>query len=604
MSPQAPDLTGIALDGRYELHELIGEGTFGRVYRGRDRRLARDVAIKVIKPWWAEDPEWVESFQREAQLLASINDPGIVQIYDVGSADEGQYYVAELIRGESLARRLARGPLTSDEAAALAAQLCHALARAHADRIVHRDVKPQNVLISEAGQVKVGDFGVARLAQGSSGGVAASVAGTPRYMAPEQARGGPVTPATDVYGVGVVLYEMLAGRPPFTGETAIELALAHVSDPPPPLPTAIAPELAAIVERALAKAPADRFGDGAEMAAALERAAPATRGTAPSPSTAANGSSRAGTPATPAAATGSPRIEEGRPPVGEEATPAATRIGDPRGPRRNVNPSERRQRIALFALAALIIAGLLAAGVALAPGHVHVPLLTGRGERPADAALSHAGLHAAVARRYSDSIPAGTVIAQAPRAGTSVGDGSSVRLTVSAGPPPVPVPVLTGAPESAAAAKLAAVGLRVDAHTVVAPGTAAGVVVSQAPAAGSRAPRGSAVALAIAEQPRFRPLTSVSGTAAGQSVPFRIRGRGWQLRATMGYIGTCTFVFFCSGPSAIVRDLTSGRTVDSFDLSDGGVQTRTETAGPGTYQVVVKPGSDSARWQIAVEDHY
>src|SRR5689334_16665332 len=172
---RAPDLSGIALDGRYELHALIGEGTFGRVYRGRDRRLARRVAVKVIKPWWAEDPDWVRSFEREAQLLASVNAPGIVQIFDVGSAPEGLYYVTEMVEGQSLVERLRAGPVEPSEASEMAEQLARALASAHARRVVHRDVKPANVLIDLEGRVKVTDFGVARLAEGSSDGVGGTV---------------------------------------------------------------------------------------------------------------------------------------------------------------------------------------------------------------------------------------------------------------------------------------------------------------------------------------------------------------------------------------------------------------------------------------------
>ena len=164
--PKAPDLCGRALNGRYELQALLGEGAFGRVYRGRDRRLARPVAVKVIKPWWAEDPEWVKSFEREAQLLARVSDPGIVQIFDVGRASEGLYYVAELVEGESLDALLGRGPLAPWHACDVAEQLCRALAHAHAQGVIHRDIKPANVLISAHGAVKVGDFGVARLADG------------------------------------------------------------------------------------------------------------------------------------------------------------------------------------------------------------------------------------------------------------------------------------------------------------------------------------------------------------------------------------------------------------------------------------------------------
>src|SRR5437588_1749711 len=153
--PRAPDLSGCALDGRYELHAVIGEGTFGRVYRGRDRRLARAVAVKVIKPWWAEDPDWVRRFEREAQLTARVIDPRIVQIFDVGQAEEGLYYVAELVDGESVAARVRHGPLPPRDARDIAEQLCRALGSAHAQRVVHGDIKPANVLVSSRGLVKV-----------------------------------------------------------------------------------------------------------------------------------------------------------------------------------------------------------------------------------------------------------------------------------------------------------------------------------------------------------------------------------------------------------------------------------------------------------------
>src|SRR5271165_2678028 len=272
--PQAPDLAGRALDDRYELHVVIGEGAFGRVYRGLDRRLERAVAVKVIKPWWAEDSAWVERFQREAQLLARVSDPGIVQIFDIGDAQEGPYYVAELVEGESLAERLRRGPLPPAEALAVGEQLCVALASAHAQGIVHCDVKPANVLLTPEGNVKVGDFGVARLADSTSQVPSGTIAGTPRYMSPEQARGRPTTAATDVYSAGVVLYEMLAGEPPFVDGSAVELGLRHLQDRPPPLPTGVPSGLREVVDTALAKEPSDRYRDGAAMAAALSALSP------------------------------------------------------------------------------------------------------------------------------------------------------------------------------------------------------------------------------------------------------------------------------------------------------------------------------------------
>ena len=278
--PRTPDLAGRALDGRYELHDVLGEGAFGRVYRGFDRRLARAIAVKVIKPWWAEDDAWVERFEREARLLARVSDPGVVQIFDIGHAQEGPYYVAELVEGESLAERLRAGPLPPEQARSVAAQLCRALASAHAQGVVHCDVKPANVLLGLDGCVKVGDFGVARLAAATSQGPSATIAGTPRYMSPEQARGRPTTAATDVYSAGVVLYEMLAGEPPFAQGSPVELGLRHLQDRPPPLPDTVPAQLREVVDVALAKAPSERYRDGAAMAAALDALAPVNAGLA------------------------------------------------------------------------------------------------------------------------------------------------------------------------------------------------------------------------------------------------------------------------------------------------------------------------------------
>ena len=266
---RSPDIAGRVLDGRYELIELIGEGTFGRVYRGRDARLERPVAVKVIKPWWAEDPVWLERFAREARTLARVNHEGIVQIYDVGQTADSPYYVAELMEGGSLADRLREGPMRPAEAVAVAQQLSRALGQAHSQHVIHRDVKPANILLGANDRVKVGDFGLARLADASSHGRAATAIGTPRYMSPEQARGAATGAASDVYGVGVVLYEMLAGRPPFLGDSAVEVAVRHLNDPPPPLPDSVPPELAEGGDARAAKDPGDRFRDGTALADAL-----------------------------------------------------------------------------------------------------------------------------------------------------------------------------------------------------------------------------------------------------------------------------------------------------------------------------------------------
>ncbi len=424
----APDLRGAALDGRYELEELIGEGAFGRVYRGRDRRLERAVAIKVVKPWWAEDPEWVAVFEREARLLARVNHPGIVQIHDVGHCADGLYYVSELVAGEDLAARLRRAEgvgLDKTEARSLVLGLCAALAGAHAEGIVHRDVKPANVLIAGEGPtalVKVADFGVARLAESTVDG-ASLIVGTPRYMAPEQADGGRVTPATDVYAIGAILYEMLAGRPPFDGRTAVELAVRHRDDPLPPLPSHIDPELGRVVARALAKAPADRYPDAGAMGEALRRGGDAR--------------TRAGSFVGAEDRIPSPHPEQ---PGGPSTIPGARRA-----PRTVFNPSARRRSAALLALAGALLGGLVAAalltgglsgsaragGAKRASAPVEVPLLVGETVRAARAKLRSLHLKAHTRTVPAPGIRPGTVTQQTPSGGHTVRAHGTVGLSVA-----------------------------------------------------------------------------------------------------------------------------------------------------------------------------
>jgi serine/threonine-protein kinase len=593
--PVARDLSGSVLDERYELHAVIGEGAFGRVYRGSDRRLGRLVAIKVIKPWWSEDRDWVETFEHEAQLLARVSDPGIVQIFDVGHAPEGLYYVAEFVNGESLASRLRRGPLPPSEACDVAEQLCRALAHVHAQRIVHRDVKPANVLISARGLVKLGDFGVARLAEGSTGDAGGTVVGTPRYMAPEQGRGSATTPATDIYSVGIVLYEMLAGAPPFTGESAVELALGHLNDAPPPLPADTADVLVEIVERALAKDPAERFESGEAMATALGRARGATLDSEQPDDAITVSHDVPGTGATATLA---------RPVARERAKADPTRVAPRMTPRRNLNPSARRRSIALLAVAFTLLGAMISAALLLASAdRVHVPALRGLSRAAVIARTHKVGIHPTFTHLF-DSSPPGTVIAQVPSAGARVDRGSTLRVTLSGGPPPVKVPRLVGQGSAPARAILTSLGLSARTTSVPAPGLQPGTVTGQTPLAGKYLASHGSVALSIAETPSWRPLTSFAGSGSSRSVPFTVRGSQWRIVYRMSYIGTCAFIVFCSGPSARVVGLSPGSTKASFDLSDGGSQTNAIDSGAGTYQVRVTPGSDNARWSMEIQDYY
>ena len=623
--PHAPDLSGCALDDRYELHAIIGEGAFGRVYEGLDRRLERPVAIKVIKPWWAEDPDWVATFQRETRLLARVSDPGIVQIYDVGHAPEGLYYVSELVDGESLSSRLRRGPLAAWEACGVATQLCRALAGAHAQRIVHRDVKPANILLSSDGRVKVGDFGVARLAEGSTDGTAASIVGTPRYMAPEQGRGRPTTPATDVYSAGVVLYEMLAGHPPFIAHSVVELALLHLQEAPPPLSARLPTALVEIVDRALAKEPAERYADGAQMAEALQdarrrsaggrRARPAPARTRAAQARGAQrtlvgaGATSVTTPralwSDPPAPPKPPRADTGTlaPPTAPLPPPPPGPHGTRRAPRmsrrRNVNPAGRRRAIAALGLVIGLLGAMVTAAVLIGhTAHTHVPGLVRLPQARARAAAHHAHVRVTVGHKYA-SAAAGTVIAQHPQAGTQVPNGTLVRLTVSRGPAPVHVVNVKSQSLADAQRSLGRLGLRTAVRQVPAPSTTPGTVVGQSPAGGSAA-RGSTVTLSVAEVPQWHTVTTFAGSASG---PFHIIGTHWRIVYRMAFRGTCTWILFCDGPSARVTD-AAGRYVAGFGLSDGDGQVQSFATGSGTYEVQVTPGGDDAGWSLEVQDNY
>jgi serine/threonine-protein kinase len=579
--PRAPDLTGRCLDGRYELHRLLGEGTFGRVYRGRDRRLARAVAVKVIKPWWAEDPDWVRRFEREAQLMASVSDPRIVQIFDVCHSGEALYYVAELVVGRNMDARLGAGRLPAEEARWVAEQLGRALGSAHAGRIVHGDIKPANLLISRDSTVKVTDFGLARLLGGSSAQLSATIAGTPTYMAPEQSRG-TATPASDVYSAGVVLYEMLSGRPPFEGDAPVQLALQHLQDPPPPLGADVPGPLREVVSRALSKDPRERFQDGHELAGALAGARTGgggqTAGPAQPPSSSQGGGDHAPS----------------------RSRPMRTMVAPAWSARRLVDVSARRRTLAAFGAVLIVLVGLLLAALLTQSTRVRVPDLKGLSQTALGARLSRVHLQFRTAHRYS-SVTAGLAIGQRPAAGAAVDTGTRVSVTLSAGPPPVAVPKVVGFSASDAQALIKQLGLHVRTEPVPGYRAAVNSVRRQSPAARVSLSHGGTVTLDVAEAPRWRNLAGFDGR---QSVPFEIRGTRWRVVYRMAYSGTCTFIFFCSGPTARIRSLSAGSQVGSFGLNSGTGQTQLFDTGPGTYQVSVNPDGDSARWSVEVQDWY
>ena len=261
------------LGGRYRLEERVAAGGMGTVFAAVDERLHRRVAVKVLKEDLAQDVRFVERFRREARAAAALSHPNVAAVFDFGEEDGTAFIVMELVEGRDLAMVLREdGPLPPDRARQVAAEMCEALAHAHAAGLVHRDVKPGNVIIDDQGRVKVTDFGIARAAGESTLTATGSVLGSAQYMAPEQASGAPVTAAADVYSAGIVLYEMLTSSVPFTGDSALAVAMRHVSDEVP-APSAVnpdvPPDLDRVVARATAKDPAARWSSAAEMAGAL-----------------------------------------------------------------------------------------------------------------------------------------------------------------------------------------------------------------------------------------------------------------------------------------------------------------------------------------------
>lgn len=274
--PEDPSAARFADDaGRYRLEARIATGGMGEVWRAHDNALGREVAIKLLKPEFAGDPVFRTRFEGEARHAAVLHHPGIAAVYDVGeglapSGDPRPYLVMELVDGRPLSALIRRDHgMDPDAVRDLIGQAGEALAAAHAAGIVHRDVKPANLLVTPDRTVKVTDFGIARALAGATVTGTGAVMGTPQYLSPEQARGETATPASDVYGLGVVAYECLAGRRPFDKETAVATALAHLNDPVPPLPDTVPPELAAVVMRALSKRPAERYPDAGALAAAI-----------------------------------------------------------------------------------------------------------------------------------------------------------------------------------------------------------------------------------------------------------------------------------------------------------------------------------------------
>ncbi len=476
------------LGERYRVEARIGAGGMAEVYRGFDQVLDRTVAIKVLLPQFARDAGFVARFRREAQAAARLNQPTIVGVYDSGSDGDRQYIVMEFVEGRTLADFLASGRRpTQVQAVELTRKIAEALASAHAQGIVHRDIKPGNVMVTRGGFVKVMDFGIARMQTDVTAPQTSSVIGTPTYLSPEQAQGQAVDARSDIYSLGCVLYELLAGRPPFTGDTPVAIAYKQVNETPVP-PSAhnpdVPPRLDAVVMKCLAKNPANRYQTAEELAADLERVQ--------------QGQDVEATPLLAGAGDATQVI----------ARPAPTQLMQP------PEPEGSSRKVWLGVLIGLLIFALLAAGGYLlaqvlnnkdAAQAFQLPDVTGKTFEAAKSQLE--GLDLVVTDpppTKQSSKPAGTVLSQSPDPRTQVAAGDPVTLTVATPFPKVTVPDISSSclTLDAATATLQAFHLNIGTQTRAASDTCpVDTVIDQTPPAGTKVDRGALVAVTLVSTP-------------------------------------------------------------------------------------------------------
>ena len=478
-------MVGRVLNNRYQMEQLLGTGGMADVYLATDTLLGRHVAVKILHPQYAKDPVFIQRFRQEAQAAANLNHRNIVNVYDWGTDEGLDYLVMEHVEGSNLKDIiLGGGPLLPERAVEIAVAICSALEAAHANGIVHRDIKPQNIIVMPDNQIKVMDFGIARAAGGSAMTQTGTILGTAQYISPEQAQGRTADPRSDLYSLGIVIYEMLTGKVPFDGESPVSIAYKHVrEDPLPPamMNPDISPELEAVVMKALAKNPENRYQNAQEMQADLERCLEGA----------------------PVYAT--PVLSR------EEAARGATQVYPAARP-----AAGRRSRTWLWILIIVIVlaaAGGGAFALIKSASGTKVPDLVGKTTTEAEKVLKDSGLELVIAKKVIDpERPKDVIISQDPQAGSKISKGGTVEVVVSKGRELVAVPDCRGLTLERARALIGEANLKVgDVTQEFSASVPQGKVSSQSPEPGAKESVGATVDLAISKGAEMVVVPSVVG---------------------------------------------------------------------------------------------
>jgi serine/threonine-protein kinase len=584
-------LIGTLFDGRYKVIRKLGAGGMANVYLAEDQELGRRVAIKILNDRHANDEQFVERFRREAKNAAALSHPNVVSIYDRGDA-EGTYYIAmEFLDGRSLKELIvSRGPAPVNVAVEYARQILSALRFAHRHGIVHRDIKPHNALVDSEGRVKVTDFGIAR-AGASQMTEAGSIVGTAQYLSPEQARGSGVDQRSDLYSLGIVLYELLTGTVPFNGDTPVEIAMKHLSQTPEP-PSAKRPDLPReidlVVMRALAKDPDDRYQSAEEMDADLDRVA---RGAAVSAETEESATMIMRSPQTIPGPTSSTAATMIAPPRRGAALPPPPPVYY------DLEEPIHRRPVWPWIAALLFVVGAGIGGWFLysqisnklaSNQPVPVELYLNMREAAARAKISADGFRPVVNTHSSRTTPAGLVFRQQPNAGERIAKGNPVTIWVSTGVPKVAVPSLVDTASTDAVAALKDAHLTPDVHEVPS-SKDAGIVTAQDPPAGTKLPEGSKVRINVSKGPTPVSVPNVIGQPIASASSIL---QGLQFKVTTNYVDS-------TDPANTVIDQSPAA---NQSAPKGSAVTLTVSKGPTTSTVPDVTSLDAGSAQQALSD--